>query len=49
MNKAIAIDPTDAYAYKNRGNSRTAIKDYEGALKDFDKAIELNPGHKHGL
>lgn len=28
-----------------RGNTKAKLKDYRGALADFTKAIELNPGY----
>jgi tetratricopeptide (TPR) repeat protein len=31
-------------AYNNRGNYKSEQKDYSGAIDDFNKAIELNPG-----
>ena len=30
-------------AYSNRGVSRAAIADYQGAIADYTKAIELKP------
>ena len=41
--KAIEINPNDAKAFYNRGNSKDEIQDYEGAISDFRKAIEINP------
>lgn len=35
-------EPTSAEAYNERGWSKYEQKDYEGALKDLDKAIELD-------
>ena len=33
----------DADAYYSRGNSRDDLKDFNGAISDYNKAIELNP------
>ena len=41
------IDSNYAIAYVNRAQSKKAIKDYKGALKDYDRSIELAP--KQGL
>ena len=27
----------------NRGNAKAELKEYKGAIKDYDKAIELDP------
>ncbi|MGK7941380.1 MAG: tetratricopeptide repeat protein [Crocosphaera sp.] len=37
--------PISSYdsAYKERGNVRLKLKDYQGALEDFNEAIRLNP------
>lgn len=42
--KAIALDPSCAEAYYGRGRLKCTFlpNDFEN-LKDFDKAIELNP------
>ncbi|MGN8545251.1 tetratricopeptide repeat protein [Bradyrhizobium sp. 13971] len=32
-----------AIAYNNRGNAYAAKGDYDGAIRDFDRSIELNP------
>ena len=29
--------------YVNRGNSKYRLRDYQGAISDFNKAIEINP------
>jgi tetratricopeptide (TPR) repeat protein len=34
-----------ALAYLGRGNARRAASDPQGALADYDRAIELQPGH----
>lgn len=41
--KAIAIDPDSAEAYYSRGLAYIMIEDYASAVKDYDKAIELDP------
>ena len=46
--KVLELDPTSKYndtLYLNRGRLRFGLKDYEGAIMDFTKAIELNPGY----
>ncbi|MBP7496949.1 MAG: tetratricopeptide repeat protein [Bacteroidales bacterium] len=35
--------PADYYAYVNRGNAKDDIGDYDNAMQDYNKAIELNP------
>ncbi|MEK9149009.1 MAG: tetratricopeptide repeat protein [Candidatus Desantisbacteria bacterium] len=37
------LNPNDAPAYNNRGNAKFYLKDYRGALADYDQAIKLNP------
>ncbi|MFA9476192.1 MAG: tetratricopeptide repeat protein, partial [Filomicrobium sp.] len=41
--KTVALDPNDAAAYTNRGNSYDDKGEYALAIADFDKAIALNP------
>ena len=43
FSKAICFNPNDASAYNNRGIARRESKDFEGAMKDFNKAIRLAP------
>ncbi|MEC4813028.1 MAG: tetratricopeptide repeat protein [Scytonema sp. PMC 1069.18] len=38
----IAVSPNDVVGYKNRGNSRADLGDYEGAIEDYTQAIKLN-------
>ena len=33
----------DAATYLERGNTKNKLGNYYGAIKDFNKAIELNP------
>ena len=35
--------PNNSLAYFNRGNSYTLLKDYQAALEDYKKAIDLTP------
>ncbi|MBK8660948.1 MAG: tetratricopeptide repeat protein [Ignavibacteriales bacterium] len=39
----IELDPKDGQTWYNRGVSKFDLKDYKGALEDFNKAVELNP------
>jgi tetratricopeptide (TPR) repeat protein len=39
-----AIDPK-AEEFYNQGEQKYGKKDYQGAIADFDRAIELNPNH----
>lgn len=43
--KAIAFDPNNSINYNWRGNSMVALGDYDKAIKDYSKSIELTlPG-----
>ncbi|MEM2111582.1 MAG: AAA family ATPase [Candidatus Bathyarchaeia archaeon] len=39
--KAIEFDPTNYKAYYNRGLAKACMENYDDAIKDFDKVIEL--------
>ena len=39
----IGKDPSNSLAWRNRGSAKANKKDYQGALADFRKSIELNP------
>lgn len=43
LDKAIAIEPHNAYLYYNRGNAYASRQDYDKAIADYGKAISLNP------
>lgn len=43
LNKAALYQPEYSYRYSSRAWIKTALKDYEGALADYKKAIELDP------
>ena len=44
--RAIEINPRSHIYYGNRSQARLNIKDYEGALKDAIKSIELDQSYK---
>tara|TARA_B110000037_G_scaffold188288_1_gene219603 strand:+ start:122554 stop:123159 length:606 start_codon:yes stop_codon:yes gene_type:complete len=43
INAAIAVDPTYGYYYQCRGYIKANVKDQEGAILDYGKAVELDP------
>lgn len=43
--RAIALNPKYAGAYKSRGNARVKQGDLDGAIADYDRAIELVPDY----
>ena len=43
LDHVISLVPDFVYAYYNRGNVLSMLKDYRAAIVDYDKAIELNP------
>ena len=43
LDQAIALDPTLAWAYNNRGVAKNGLGQPEAALADYDQAIALNP------
>lgn len=38
FNKALAIDPNDKYTLKCRGATKKILRDFDGALADFNLA-----------
>lgn len=44
-NHVLSIEPNNFFAYNNRGHVRYVAGDVDGALGDFDRAIELNPNY----
>lgn len=42
LDKVIELAPDFAYAYYNRGNILSMLKDYRSAIADYNKAIELD-------
>ncbi len=43
-NKALSLQPRNAFAYFNRANIKVRLKDYTGAIQDYSRAIEYEPG-----
>lgn len=43
LDEVIRLAPDFVYAYYNRGNILSVMKDYRAALADYNMAIELNP------
>ena len=43
---ALSIDPTYTKAYLRRATARRELGDFEGALEDFEKVLELEPRNK---
>jgi tetratricopeptide (TPR) repeat protein len=43
LNGAHDLDPTDVGVLQNRGEVKRWLKDYNGALQDLDRALELIP------
>ena len=41
----IAQDDNSAAAYVSRGNARYKVKDYQGAISNYNKALEIDPNY----
>ena len=41
--KAIAVQPDCAEAYRNRGAALSVLKRFDDALKSYDRAISIKP------
>ena len=48
LTKYIRSKPNDSKAYDFRGVSRYFLKYFMGAISDFNRAVELNPGLANG-
>jgi tetratricopeptide (TPR) repeat protein len=48
-NKAIALNPDDAYAYDERSYLNYTKGDFDGAMADYNKAIALNPDDTYAI
>ena len=46
---AIQLNPNDAKAYNNRGDSKDELGDHFAAIRDYDTAIRLNPNYEYAL
>lgn len=46
LDKAITLDPENAFAWHARGNAKAAVGRHEDAIADYDKAIELHPNKR---
>ena len=44
---AIDVDPRYADAYYNRAEAKYVLLDYQGAISDYTKAIEINPQYEN--
>src|SRR5436309_1713742 len=42
FNRAIQLNPKDAVAYSNRGNTKRDKGDVDGAIVDYNRAIRLD-------
>jgi tetratricopeptide (TPR) repeat protein len=47
FNKALEIQPDEAYSFNNRSYSKLKMGDLKGALKDVNRSIELYPGNSY--
>ncbi|WVQ82393.1 hypothetical protein IAT38_004521 [Cryptococcus sp. DSM 104549] len=45
---ALALDPQNHVLYSNRSASKAGLKDYQGALEDAEKCIEVTPSFSKG-
>jgi tetratricopeptide (TPR) repeat protein len=44
LNEALALNPEDARAYRDRGMANAQLGDFDNAVLDLQKASEVNPG-----
>ncbi len=43
--RAIKIDPNNAYAWYNKGNALYALGKYNEAMESYDRAIKIDPNY----
>jgi tetratricopeptide (TPR) repeat protein len=43
FSSGLRVDPLNAVLYEKRGDARLGINDYEGASKDFQRALNVAP------
>lgn len=43
LDKAVILEPSNPYRYASRAWIRAALKDVDGAIEDYNKALELDP------
>jgi tetratricopeptide (TPR) repeat protein len=43
--RAIKIDPNNAYAWYNKGNALYALGEYNEAMESYDRAIKIDPNY----
>jgi stress-induced-phosphoprotein 1 len=48
LEQAIELDPTNHVLYSNRSACYASLRDFEKALADANKTIEVNPGWSKG-
>lgn len=49
LNELISIDSREFIHYCNRAFTRVMLKDYDGAIADYQAALKLNPGDKQTI
>ena len=45
LDRAVDLEPETGYRYASRAWMRAAMKDVDGAIEDYRKAIEIDPEH----
>ncbi len=48
LDKAISLEPTRGVFYYIKGNTYVRLKDYESAVAEYKKCIEIEPGYDFG-